>query len=376
MRILLIGPKGRGGSLPPYLDVLAEALRLHGAQVDRLGHQGTPYDPQAETFWPAERIVRTAEQLLDGVDLESYDVISLHYGNLEIEQLLPSLWQGRPRPPVVYHVHSLDWALFTTQVPDPSLRAAVEDAVKTVDGFVFFGTYGHTQLAQRHQLSVPTTVTWLPTTIPAGTRANAGQELSAAMTGDYGPVGSLYGFAAPWKDPAGLIEACKGVTSACQILLAGPSWNNPDEAGTDLSREASTGVQHGNVRVQVVTSYLGASDRKALAQQSQFAVFPYRTQPTFQGSGAIADYLAHGVPIIATDVANMAELVGDAGIIVEPGDPNAFTEALERLAADETYRDTLAHNAKRRSRQFSASHHAARCLRLYQAAIEQMTTIP
>ncbi|MEV0395385.1 glycosyltransferase family 4 protein [Polymorphospora rubra] len=376
MRILLIGPTGGGGSLPPYLNVLAEALRLHGAQVERLGHPGVPYDPQTAAFWPAERIIRTAEQLLDGVDLHSYDLISLHYGNLEIEQLLPSLWKDTPRPPVVHHLHSLDWTLFTTHVPDSGLRSAVDDGIKMMDGFIFFGTYGHAQLTRRHQLDVPTTVTWLPTTIPAGTHANAGPELSAALTGDHGPLGSLYGFAAPWKDPAGLIEACQGVSSACRILLAGPSWNNPDEAGTDLSREACAGVQHGNVRVEVVTGYLDPGHRRALAQHSDFAVFPYRTQPTFQGSGAIADYLAHGVPVLATDVANMAELVGDAGLIVEPGDPDAFTDALERFASDDSYRDALARQAQRRSRQFGASYHAGRCLRLYQSVIDQTTAAP
>lgn len=104
---------------------------------------------------------------------------------------------------------------------------------------------------------------------------------------------------------------------------------------------------------------------------THFTVFPYQHQPTFQGSGAIADYLAHGVPVLGTDVANMAELVGDAGLITEPGDYEAFAEGLERLAGDEQYRDSLSHNARRRSRQFSAANHAARCLRLYQAVIDQ-----
>lgn len=45
MRILLIGPGYAGGSIPPYLDVLAAALRRSGAHVGRVGSTGVPYDP-------------------------------------------------------------------------------------------------------------------------------------------------------------------------------------------------------------------------------------------------------------------------------------------------------------------------------------------
>src|SRR5439155_1553342 len=44
MRILLVGPRQNGGSLPPYLDVLTAALRRHGARVHRLGSTSLPFD--------------------------------------------------------------------------------------------------------------------------------------------------------------------------------------------------------------------------------------------------------------------------------------------------------------------------------------------
>lgn len=107
MRILLIGPCHPVGSIPPYLDVLAAALRHCGARVHRIGSAGVPYEPAARAFWPADRILEHASGLLRDIDIYididigAYDVISLHFGNLEIEQLLPVLWAGRRRPPVV-----------------------------------------------------------------------------------------------------------------------------------------------------------------------------------------------------------------------------------------------------------------------------------
>src|ERR1035441_2699510 len=149
MRILLIGPCHPGGSIPPYLDVLAAALRRCGARVHRIGSAGVPYEPAARAFWPADRILEHASGLLRDTDIGAYDVISLHFGNLEIEQLLPVLWAGRRRAPVVCHVHSLEPALFRSHVPDAALRDAVDKATAAMDGYVFFGEHARRRLIGR-----------------------------------------------------------------------------------------------------------------------------------------------------------------------------------------------------------------------------------
>src|SRR5579883_3495380 len=125
MRLLVLGPNHDRGSIPPYLTVLTDALRALGVTVDRIGSDRLPYDIDAHQFWPAATIVRAAYDLLDHIDLDSYDLIALHSGNLEIEQLLPVLWRDRPHPPVVYHVHTLNPTLFTEHVPHPDWHHAV-----------------------------------------------------------------------------------------------------------------------------------------------------------------------------------------------------------------------------------------------------------
>ena len=44
--------------------------------------------------------------------------------------------------------------------------------------------------------------------------------------------------------------------------------------------------------------------------------------------------MAAGVPVIATSVGGIPELVGDAGILVELGDPHAIVRAVIRLMSD------------------------------------------
>lgn len=144
VRILLIGPDHHQGSIPPYLAVLTHALRELGTTVDRLGSSGVPYDIDARRFRTTEDIVLAARQLLDSVELGSYDVVSLHSGNLEIEQLLPALWAGRRHPPVTYHVHTLAPTLFTDHIPDQHLHHRVLEGLRSVDGLVHFGHHAAT----------------------------------------------------------------------------------------------------------------------------------------------------------------------------------------------------------------------------------------
>ncbi len=374
MRILIVGPDHPQGSLPPYLDVLAAALRRHGAHVDRLGSAGVPYDDATGRFRAAPDIVAAVDALADQVDPGGYDLLSVHFGNLEPEQLLLHRWRrrGAALPPAVMHVHALDWTLFTTHVPDPGLRAAVDADVTAAAGLVFFGGYARTTLTARlpATATVPAIVAPLPSTIPPGTTPHLPARLGAALEHRPGAtVVSLYGYAAPWKSVSGLLTALRHTTTPLHVVLAGPFWDDPAQAGADLTGAVGRRLPLGAAELTVVPDYLGPAARAALVTASAAGIFAYQPQPTFQGSGAIGDYLAHGVPVIATDVANMAELAGTAGAVVPAGEPAAFAAALDRFAADPRHRSAAVAAARARAGVFTADGHAQRCLELYQSVI-------
>ena len=56
------------------------------------------------------------------------------------------------------------------------------------------------------------------------------------------------------------------------------------------------------------------------------------------GPLALLEYLSVGVPAVATAHGGSAEVLGDAGILVPPRDPDALAEAIERLLDDEELR--------------------------------------
>jgi glycosyltransferase involved in cell wall biosynthesis len=65
---------------------------------------------------------------------------------------------------------------------------------------------------------------------------------------------------------------------------------------------------------------------------------------------ALLEAMAHGLPVVATDVGASAETVGDgdAGLIVPPGDPGRLADAIARLLDDPSLRATLGQNARNR----------------------------
>jgi glycosyltransferase involved in cell wall biosynthesis len=371
MRILLAGPDHPHGSLPPYLQVLADGLRRLGAHVDRLGSAVAAYDARLGRFRPAEQITAAADTLAGQLDPADYDLISLHFGNLEIEQLLPDRWRrrGARLPPVAIHVHALDWTLFTRHVPHRSLRAAVDAGVTTAAGLVCFGQHAQTALTRRlpNTAAQPTAVIPLPTTIPPGTPAAASPRLAAAMHNPRqdATLLTLYGYAAPWKSPADLLAALATTSTPLRVVIAGPFWDDPDQAGCDLRAAVDHPLPVGPAQLVVVPAYLDAPQRAALTAGSAAGLFPYRPHDTFQGSGAIADYLAHGIPVVATDVANMAELIGPAGIVVPADNPTELGCALDRLAADRRQHAVLAAAARAQADRFTAAEHAAACMAFY-----------
>jgi glycosyltransferase involved in cell wall biosynthesis len=80
----------------------------------------------------------------------------------------------------------------------------------------------------------------------------------------------------------------------------------------------------------------------------------YVHPPTFEGFGiAVAEAMAAGKPIVATNVPGLAQVVSDAGILVPPGNPTTLAREIRRLIASPERRAQLSRAAVERSRQFS-----------------------
>jgi glycosyltransferase involved in cell wall biosynthesis len=92
--------------------------------------------------------------------------------------------------------------------------------------------------------------------------------------------------------------------------------------------------------------------------------------PAFEGFGiAAAEAMAAGTPIIASNVPGLAEVVGDAGILVPPGDSVTLAREVCNLLKSPARRKELSRAGVERARQFSIEKTVAAYINLYESVL-------
>ena len=82
--------------------------------------------------------------------------------------------------------------------------------------------------------------------------------------------------------------------------------------------------------------------------------------------------MACGVPVIASNVSSIPEVVGDTGILLDPQDTAGLTEAMTTLASAPEVRANLSVRAYQRSQNFSWDQCANQTRHIYQLALGQI----
>lgn len=165
---------------------------------------------------------------------------------------------------------------------------------------------------------------------------------------DDAPVVLLFGTLSRYKGVDLLLEAFARLHAdvpAARLVVAGyPMADFDAEAHRRLA--AQLGIQGA---VRFLFRYVRPEDVAAWMELAAVAVYPYRT--VFQ-SGALQVALTFGVPVVATRVGAMPEVLGDGieGLLVPPGDPAALADALRRLLEDRELAQRLGGNAARAAR--------------------------
>jgi glycosyltransferase involved in cell wall biosynthesis len=76
-----------------------------------------------------------------------------------------------------------------------------------------------------------------------------------------------------------------------------------------------------------------------------------------------------GVPVIASNTTAFPEVVGDAGLLVDPTDADALCQAMLDLWSDEGLRRRLGQKGLARSKKFSWADCAEKTVRAYKTAV-------
>jgi glycosyltransferase involved in cell wall biosynthesis len=142
-----------------------------------------------------------------------------------------------------------------------------------------------------------------------------------------------------------------------RLVVAGP-----DGWGVDAFTAALAQAHHRDrvVRLGWVTDEVRAD---LLAGATAFA-FP----SVYEGFGLPPlEAMAAGVPVITTRAGALPETVGDAAVLVEPGDLDALAEAIALVTSDDARRAELVEAGRARAALFSWDETAASMVRLYRS---------
>jgi glycosyltransferase involved in cell wall biosynthesis len=142
------------------------------------------------------------------------------------------------------------------------------------------------------------------------------------------------GTAEPRKDLPGLVRAFAAVAARhadVALILAGPEGWGEDELRVALESSPA--------RARVVrTGWLEPLDLAALLRGAHVLAYPSR----YEGFGfPPLQAMQAGVPVVATAVGSLPEVLGDGALLVEPEDPDGLAAALTACLDDEQLRSRL-----------------------------------
>jgi glycosyltransferase involved in cell wall biosynthesis len=107
--------------------------------------------------------------------------------------------------------------------------------------------------------------------------------------------------------------------------------------------------------------FISPIELRGLYELATALVFPSR----FEGWGLpVCEAFSAGLPVASSSAAGLPDLVGDAGLLFDPGDPEEIARCVLRLWRDPVLRQTLAERGSARGERFSF-HHTARLFRAH-----------
>ena len=107
-------------------------------------------------------------------------------------------------------------------------------------------------------------------------------------------------------------------------------------------------------------------DRDGLLRCADALVFPSR----YEGFGApVLEAMAVGTPVLAAATTALPEVVGSAGLLLDPDDGDAWAHAIAAVLDDETLRAELIAAGRARAAELTATRSAAALALAYRGAL-------
>ncbi len=151
------------------------------------------------------------------------------------------------------------------------------------------------------------------------------------------------------KNVATLLEAFRQVAATSpglSLVLAGP---RADGYAQLLRWVADQGLA---AKIIFTGKMTEGVDLRSLYSGAEIFVMP----SFYEGFGIPPiEAMACGVPVVSSRASSLPEVVGDAGVLVDPNDPKAFAQAIMRILEDGEFRKSLVARGLKQVEQFRPS---------------------
>ena len=167
----------------------------------------------------------------------------------------------------------------------------------------------------------------------------------------------------PHKNLIGLLKAFavfKRMTSQpYQLVIAGRSY-------ADYKEPEKIAKQFGLSDAVIFLDYIAEFDLPILYQAAEAFIL----LSLYEGFGLpILEAMASGTPVLAANCTALPEVVGDAGILVDPDNPEQAAEALCQIVSGGAQREQMITLGSERARQFTWERCAQKTLEIYREAL-------
>ncbi|MDE1546528.1 glycosyltransferase family 1 protein [Dechloromonas agitata] len=203
-------------------------------------------------------------------------------------------------------------------------------------------------------------------TIPLGVSSpfTAAPRESLASMGLTGQYFLFVGTLEPRKNLGRLISAFSALPQrlreqVCLVIAGGDGWGGVNVA----SIAERFGVER-NIRV---LGYVSEEQLATLYSHALFLAMP----SLYEGFGLpLLEAMARGIPVLASDCSSMPEVVGNAGVLVDPHDVSSIVKGLVEILENGARRSELSKLALLNASRFSWDKAAKETLEVFEDAIE------
>jgi glycosyltransferase involved in cell wall biosynthesis len=142
------------------------------------------------------------------------------------------------------------------------------------------------------------------------------------------------------------------------VLAGGQGWRLGDLKGHIAELQIESSVR--------LTGYVPDTDLAQLYSHARFLAMP----SLYEGFGfPIIEANAMGIPVLTSNTSSMPEVVGKAGILVDPNDVQSIRNGLESLATDNVLHARLVDNARPNAARFDWTDSARQLELIFEKAI-------